>query len=196
MQAAHTNGTTILGIAGSLRKGSYNWRLLRAAAGLAPGARLVIWEGLKSVPPFDEDDEHAPPPAVLELREAIAGADAVLVATPEYNHSIPGQLKNAIDWASRPRGKAVLAGKPVAVMGASPSPRGAVAAQADTRRALVAAGARVLDRELAVARAHERIDADGRLVDEEIAGRLASQLAELAARAAPATDGSLDLLAA
>jgi chromate reductase len=196
MPAAQTNRTTILGIAGSLRTSSYNRRLLHAAAELAPGARLVVWDGLKSVAPFDEDDEPAPPRAVLELRAAIAGADAVLLATPEYNHSIPGQLKNAIDWASRPRGQSVLAGKPVAVIGASPSPRGTVASQADTRRVLAAAGARVLDRELAVARAHERFDGDGRLVDHEIAGRLTEQLAELAARAAPTQRGSLDLLAA
>jgi chromate reductase len=196
MPTARTNDTTILGIAGSLRQGSYNRRLLNAAAELAPNARLVVWEGLKSVPPFDEDDEHAPPRAVLELREAITGADAVLFATPEYNRSIPGQLKNAIDWASRPRQNAVLAGKPVAVIGASPSPLGPRAAQADTRKALAAAGARVLDRELAVARAHERIDGHGRLIDEEIAGRLAAHLAELLARAAPQHTDSLDLLAA
>ena len=93
MPAAQTNRTTILGIAGSLRTSSYNRRLLHAAAELAPGARLVVWDGLKSVAPFDEDDEPAPPRAVLELRAAIAGADAVLLATPEYNHSIPGSSR-------------------------------------------------------------------------------------------------------
>ena len=90
----------ILGISGSLRRGSHNMQLLRAAEELlGPGVELVLWDGLKAVPPFDEDDEDDPAAGVAELRDAIAGADAILISTPEYNSSIPGQLKNAIDWA-------------------------------------------------------------------------------------------------
>ena len=93
----------VLGLSGSLRAGSHNAKLLRAAADLLPPeAELVVFDGLKAIPPYDEDDEHARPVAVQALCDAIAEADAVLVATPEYNHSIPGQLKNALDWLSRP----------------------------------------------------------------------------------------------
>jgi len=115
---------TIAAIAGSLRAGSHTRALLRAAASdLPPGIRLTIWDGLAHVPPFSEDAEAGPAPAgVAALRALIAGAGAVLIVTPEYNGSIPGQLKNALDWASRPRGGAVLAGKPAAAISASPSP--------------------------------------------------------------------------
>src|ERR1700736_1886406 len=110
----------VLGISGSLRRDSHNRRLLRAAAGLLPPeAELVLFEGLKAIPPFDEDDEPTPALAVERWRAAIGDADALLFATPEYNSSIPGQLKNAIDWASRPVATNVLRNKPVAVIGAS-----------------------------------------------------------------------------
>src|SRR4051794_5130817 len=103
----------VLGLSGSLRAGSHNGRLLRAAAELLPpGAELVVYDGLKAIPPFDEDDEHARPDAVQALHDAVAGADAVLLATPEYNQSLPGQLKNALDWLSRPHGTSPLRGKP------------------------------------------------------------------------------------
>ena len=164
----------ILGIAGSLREGSYNGLLLRAAAELLPeGVELEIWRGLKAVPPFDEDDERGPvAAAVAELRDAIARADAVLVATPEYNGSVPGQLKNALDWASRPHATHVLRNKPVAVVGASPGGFGAVWAQADLRRILARIGARVVDLEVPVAHAHTRFDDGGRLVDADVAAQL------------------------
>lgn len=165
----------ILAISGSLRDASYNTMLLRAAAELAPeGVELALWDGLKAVPPFDEDDEAGEAPVGLaNLREAIAGADAILFATPEYNSSIPGVLKNAIDWASRPKATAPIRNKPAAVIGASTGMFGAVWAQAELRKVLASAGARVLDAELPVPVAHTRFDEGGRLVDNELRQRLA-----------------------
>ena len=124
---------TILGIAGSLRAGSLNAQLLRLAAEELPGdVELDVYDGLAAIPPYDQDIEDLPPDAVEELKAAIAGADAVLVATPEYNGSIPGQLKNALDWVSRPIGESPMRGKPVAVIGASP---GAFAVSSSLRKA-------------------------------------------------------------
>jgi chromate reductase, NAD(P)H dehydrogenase (quinone) len=173
----------ILAISGSLRADSHNSKLLRAAAELLPdGVELELWDGLKEVPPYDEDDDVTPAPAaVARLREAIAGADALLIATPEYNSSIPGQLKNALDWASRPLATNALRNKPVAVMGASTSMFGAVWAQAELRKVLGATGARVLDAELAVPQAHDRFDEDDRLRDDELRSRLAEIAAMLVA---------------
>src|SRR5205085_6195161 len=153
----------VLGISGSLRRDSYNSALLAAAAELFPGdAELEVWDGLKAIPPYDEDDDVNPaPPAVAQLRDALAGADAVLFATPEYNSSVPGQLKNAIDWASRPIATNVLRNKPVAVVGASTGMFGAVWAQAELRKVLGATGARVRENELAIGHAHEHLDDAG-----------------------------------
>lgn len=172
----------LLGISGSLRTGSHNRRLLHAAAHeLPPGARLELWDGLRRVPPFDPDDDREPAlPAVQALRNAFAAADGVLIATPEYNHSLPGQLKNALDWASRPRVGNVLDGKPVAVIGASPGAYGAVWAQAETRKILAAIGARVIDSELAVGNARHAFADDHRLADPELRSRLAEIVGELA----------------
>jgi chromate reductase len=168
-----TTPVRVLGLAGSLRTGSYNRKLLEAAAVLAPpSAELELWEGLKALPPFDEDDEHAPDPAVHALREAIAGADAVLIATPQYNASLPGQLKNALDWASRPYETNVLRGKPVAVIGASPSPSGAARAQAEARTVLGAIGADVVDDGLALSGASGQFDARGWLTADSHRDRL------------------------
>ena len=155
----------VLGISGSLRRDSYNSGLLRAAADLLPsGAELEVFDGLKAIPPYDADDDVDPAPeAVAALRDAIADADAVLVATPEYNASIPGVLKNALDWASRPHATNPLRGKPAAVVGASTGMFGAVWAQADTRKVLSTIGARVLDVELPVPEGDERFDAAGTL---------------------------------
>ena len=170
----------VLGISGSLRRDSHNRRLLRAAAELLPpGAELVELEGLKAVPPYDEDDEPRPPIGARRLREAITRADAVLIATPEYNSSIPGQLKNAVDWASRPRDGAALAGKPVAVVGASTGMFGAVWAQADLRRVLQTIGAKVVDRELPVMQVDKRFGDDGRLVDIELREGIAAHVEAL-----------------
>jgi chromate reductase, NAD(P)H dehydrogenase (quinone) len=179
----------VLGISGSLRRDSYNRKLLRAAEELLPPlVELEVWDGLKAVPPFDEDDELGPEPeAVASLREAVAEADALLIATTEYNASIPGQLKNAIDWASRPSASAALRNKPSAVIGASTGMFGAVWAQAELRKALAAAGARVIDRELPIASAEEAFNADGTLVEHdhvlELDGILVDLLAEVSERA-------------
>ena len=171
----------VLAVSGSLRRDSHNSRLLRAAAQqLPPGVELELYEGLKQIPPFDEDDEAAPAPEVLEWRAAIEAADAVLFATPEYNSSIPGQLKNAVDWASRPKAQAALRNKPVAVIGASTSMFGALWSQAELRKVLAAAGARVLDNELAVATAHEAFDGEDQLIEAELGDALGSVVEDLA----------------
>lgn len=143
----------VLGISGSLRRDSLNHALLREAAERLPaGVDLVEFEGLREIPPYDADLEALETPvAVAELRRAMRDADAVLVATPEYNHSIPGVLKNALDWASRPAGQSALTGKPAAVIGASTGMFGAVWAQAETRKVLGALGGRVVEAELPVA---------------------------------------------
>lgn len=156
----------VLGISGSLRRDSLNSALLRAAAERLPaGVELVEFERLGEIPPYDADLETATTPsAVGELREAMRAADAVLVATPEYNHSIPGVLKNALDWASRPAGQSALNGTPAAVIGASTGMFGAVWAQAETRKVLGALGGRVIEAELPVA------GADKLLVDGQLAG--------------------------
>ena len=170
----------VLGVAGSLRRDSHNRELLRAAAAqLPPGVQFTEYDRLKLIPPFDEDDESAPPRSVTHWREAVAEADAILFATPEYNSSVPGQLKNAIDWASRPRNDAVLRNKPVAVIGASKGSFGAVWAQAELRKTLGAAGARVTDRELPVAAAHEAFGYDGALQDHDLTLELDAILTEL-----------------
>ncbi|MGI8920819.1 MAG: NADPH-dependent FMN reductase [Solirubrobacteraceae bacterium] len=170
----------VLGIVGSLRRASHNRRLLGAAAALLPPrVELVEFDGLKAVPPYDQDDEINPALAVHALRDAIAEADAVLFATPEYNASIPGQLKNAIDWASRPISTAALRNKPVAVIGASTSMFGAVWAQAQLRTSLATAGARVIDRELPVAWADEAFTDEGTLAERDLALELGSILAAL-----------------
>ena len=171
----------VLGISGSLRRDSYNSGLLRAAADVLPsGVDLEVFDGLKAIPPYDADDdtELAVAP-VTALREAIAAADAVLIATPEYNASIPGVLKNALDWASRPHATNPLRGKPAAVVGASTGMFGAVWAQAETRKVLSTIGARVVDMELPVPESEERFDASGRLVDAEVREQLAEVVAAL-----------------
>ena len=181
--------TRILGIAGSLRLESYNRKLLEAARERAPSAVAVeLWDGLKRVPPFDEDDEHDPGAAVRELRDAIERADAVLISTPEYNRSLPGQLKNALDWASRPYGAGVLRGKPVAVVGASQLPTGAARAQAEVRIVLAGIGAQVIDAELPLTRAREDFDELGQLCSpahRQSLGRLLEQLALATTRTDP-----------
>ncbi len=173
----------VLGISGSLRGASYNTALLREAAIVAPkGVELELFQGLERLPPYNEDDDTEDPPAeAARLRKEIAAADAVLFSTPEYNGSVPGQLKHAVDWASRPYGQqAALWGKPVAVVGASVTDYGAMWAQDQLRRALGIAGARVLDAELAVARAPDRFGSDGELTDAETRERLAEILIGLA----------------
>jgi chromate reductase len=172
----------LLGISGSLRRDSYNSLLLGNVRELIDDdVELEIYDALKDVPPFDEDDESEPAPAVAHLRDAIAGADAILFATPEYNSSIPGQLKNAVDWASRPVATAALRNKPVAVVGASTGMFGGVWAQAELRKVLASTGARVLDLELAVPLASSQFDEAGRLADDELRARLAEVAAQVVA---------------
>jgi len=176
-----TTRTTVLTVTGSLRGGSLNRVLLDAATDLlGPHARVRRWDGLRDVPPFDEDAESGPvPPAVAELRAELAAADALLVATPEYNGSVPGQLKNAIDWASRPYGASTLVSVRAAVIGASPSPGGAARAQHELRHVLRVAGAEVSDLALPVPSAFGQFDERGQLLDPGIRAQLADVLEDL-----------------
>jgi chromate reductase len=171
----------ILAISGSLRHDSHNTRLLRHLAEQAPqGVEIELWDGLRAIPPYDQDEDVEPAPAaVAELREAIAEADGLLFATPEYNSSVPGALKNAIDWASRPRATTPLQDKPAAVVGASTGSFGAVWAQAELRKVLSSTGARVLDLELPLAKAHEAFDHSGRLIQVPAGARAEEILAAL-----------------
>jgi chromate reductase, NAD(P)H dehydrogenase (quinone) len=173
----------ILGVSGSLRDGSHNTLLLREAAELFDSeVEFELFDGLKEVPPYDEDDDVGDGPAgAARFRAALAEADGVLIATPEYNSSIPGQLKNALDWASRPLATNPLRNVPVAVVGASNGAFGAVWAQAETRKVLAAMGARVVGDEVPVGRASARLADDGRLLDGELEERVRDLLSELVA---------------
>jgi chromate reductase len=183
----------VLGISGSLRRDSHNTKLLRAAGGLVEelGGDFELFDGLRAIPPYDEDDDIGDGPlAVVRLREAIDSADAVLFATPEYNSSIPGVLKNAVDWASRPHNESPLRNKPVAVIGASTGMFGAIWAQAELRKVLGSAGARVAEVELAVGHAHEHLDLAGHPSDpaqaealRDSVGILLGEVPQLAAAA-------------
>lgn len=173
----------VLGISGSLRRDSYNSKLLREASRHAPeGVEFEVLDPalLREVPAFDADLEADPPASVEEVRRRVASADAVLIATPEYNHSVPGWLKNVVDWLSRPKAEAALKGKDVAVVGASTGMFGAVWAQAELRKALGGAGGRVVDAELPVGTAAEAFDDDGALVDAELRVLLAEHVEGLA----------------
>ena len=158
----------VLAISGSLRADSNNTGLLRALREEAPaGIDVEIWDGLKAIPPYDADDDVVPgPPDVEAFRELVREVDAVFFATPEYNSSVPGALKNALDWASRPLATNAFRNKPVAVISASAGAFGGVWAAAELRKVLGTMGARVTDAELAIGHAHEKFDA-GRLVDHD-----------------------------
>jgi len=179
----------ILAVSGSLRAGSYNTNLLRAAVEAAPeGVEVELFDpaGVADLPLYDQDLDGADvPEPVQRLREEWGAADAILFATPEYNGSVPGGLKNAIDWASRPRLEAALTNKTVAVVSASTGQFGGMWAQADLRKILGIAGARVVGDELPVTRAQERFDHDGRLLDAELFERLRLLLETVAAEAIP-----------
>jgi chromate reductase len=175
----------VLGISGSLRRDSHNTRLLRAAAQLAPpSVEFDIYDRLKAIPPYDadHDDPGNLPAPVRDLRERIAASDAVLIATPEYNSSIPGVLKNAIDWASRPAGDSVLRNVPVAVIGASTGQFGAVWAQAELRKVLGSLGGRVVGDDLPVAHAHT-VFVGHRPADPHLAEQLDERCRRLCAEA-------------
>jgi chromate reductase len=175
----------ILGLSGSLRRGSHNTNLLRAAANLLPaGVELDLYDGLRDLPGYDADlDVDPAQPAVTRLRKAMAEADGILIATPEYNGSLPGVLKNALDWASRPFPDNALRGKPVAVVGASTGLFGAVWAQAETRKVLGVIGADVIDHEVPVNQADSAFAQDGQLSDPEHSAALTHLVEVLAAQA-------------
>ncbi len=177
----------VLAISGSLRRGSYNTGLLRALREEAPeGVEIEIWQGLKSIPPYDGDDDGIPGPAPVEdFRALVKGADAVLIATPEYNSSIPGALKNALDWASRPLATNAFRNKPVGVIASSAGAFGGVWAAAELTKVLRAMGARVADIELAVGHAPEKFDEEGRLAHDEVREGLQDALTALLAEASP-----------
>lgn len=172
----------VLALSGSLRSGSHNTELLRAAAASAPpGADVLLYEGLKEIPPYDADDDGglgAQPDAVTRLRAALDAADAVLVSTPEYNSSLPGVLKNALDWVSRPLAASPVRNKPAAVLSSSTGMFGGVWAAAETRKVLGALGARVLEDTVSVPKADDRL-AEG--VDDDLAEQLRTVVEALAA---------------
>jgi len=177
----------VLAISGSLRDASNSTALLRALREEAPeDVDVVIWDGLKEIPPYDGDDDVVPGPVTVDaFRELVRESDAVFFATPEYNSSVPGALKNALDWASRPIATNAFRNKPVAVIGSSAGAFGGVWAAAELRKVLAAMGARVTEAELAVGHAHERLGDDGRLADDEVREGLRDALATLVAEARP-----------
>ena len=172
----------LLAISGSLRRRSYNSALLDAAAvECGPDVDFLFWSGLDTIPAYNEDADEAPPSVAL-LKDEIAAADAILFATPEYNASVPGALKNALDWVSRPVGSSPLRGKPVAVIGASQGVFGAAWAQAELRKILQTMGAHVEDHELLVGHAQHAFTPEGRLRDPRHAAALTAILGALLER--------------
>jgi chromate reductase len=182
---------SIFGISGSFRGTSFNSMLMRRAVALAPeDIEFDLFADIGEIPHFSQDREGEMTPAVVDdFRARIEAADAILVATPEYNGSMPGVLKNALDWASRPAGESVLAGKPAAVLGASPGRFGASRAQADVRKVLTAIGAEVVDQELPIARAQEVFDEQGAVIDEGSESGIAAHVALLVEFAGGPTPG-------
>jgi chromate reductase len=176
------NNVRILGFAGSLRKQSYNRALLSAANEMVPdGVTLEIFD-LEGIPPFNQDLELQPPDTVKEFKAKIRAADAILIVTPEYNYSIPGVLKNAIDWASRPYGNNAFDGKPVAVMGASVGMLGTARAQYDLRRSFVFLNMFPLNQpEVLVPFAQDKVDGNGRVTDEKTRKKIKELLERLVA---------------
>jgi len=180
--AAVASVFSVVGFAGSLRSGSYNRALLRAATELAPPTLQIVIYALDGIPLYNGDVEAAgAPPSVVQLRDAIRQADGLLIATPEYNHGVPGVLKNTIDWLSRPPRDSALNGKVAALMGASPGITGTARAQSQLRQAFVFTNTySLLQPEILVGRAHEKFDADGRLVDKATRDFLATFLQRFA----------------
>ena len=171
----------ILGIAGSIRKASLNRAALRAAAELLPeGAELTTFE-IDEIPPFSQDSEANPPAAVTAFKAAIRDADAILFVSPEYNYSIPGVLKNAIDWASRPYGDSAWDGKPAAIMGVSGGALGTARMQYDLRKVMVFLNMLPLNKpEVMIGNSGQKFDAEGNLTDDATREIMAKQLAALA----------------
>jgi chromate reductase len=161
------NETRILGICGSLRRQSYNTAVLRTARKLAPQGVIIETFELDGIPPFNQDEETKPPTTVLELKRRVREADGILFVTPEYNYSVPGVLKNAIDWASRPYGDNVWEGKPAAIMGASIGAIGTARAQYHLRQIFVFLNVFPVNQpEVMIGNAAQRLDAEGNLTDE------------------------------
>jgi chromate reductase, NAD(P)H dehydrogenase (quinone) len=183
----------VLAISGSLRAESNNTALLRALREEAPGdVEVILWDGLKSIPPYDQDDDVIPAPTeVAALRELIRDVDAVFFATPEYNSSAPGALKNALDWASRPVATNAFRNKPVAVISSSAGAFGGVWAGAELRKVLGTMGARVTEVELAVGHAHEKLAEDGQLADDDVRQTLRESLDTLVAEVSPAVSDAV-----
>ncbi len=177
-----SNNIRVLGIAGSLRESSYNRGALRAAVELAPEGVTIETFDINGIPPFNQDDEGSPPEIVTEFKQKIREADAIIFSTPEYNYSLPGVLKNAIDWASRPYGDSAWNGKPAAIMGASPGAIGTARAQYDLRKVMVFLNMFPINQpEVMIGKAGEKFDADGNLTDEktrEFIAKLVSNLAD------------------
>jgi chromate reductase len=172
----------ILGLAGSLRRASYNRAALRAAQSLGPADATLETIELDGIPGFNQDDEKTPPPRVVELKARVRAADAVLIVTPEYNYSVPGVLKNAIDWASRPYGDSAWTGKPVAVMGASVGTLGTARAQYHLRQTFVFLDMYPLNKpEVMIANAAQRFDEQGNLTDDKARELIGQLLASLVA---------------
>jgi chromate reductase len=173
----------VLAISGSLRDASNSTALLRAMREEVPeGVEVLLWDGLKEIPPYDHDDDVVPAPAAAAaFRELVREVDAIFFATPEYNSSIPGALKNALDWGSRPVATSAFRNKPVAVISSSAGAFGGVWAAAELRKVLGAMGARVAEAELPVGHAHEKLDEHGRLVDDDVRQGLREALETLLA---------------
>jgi chromate reductase len=178
----------VLAISGSLRRDSNNTALLRALREEAPaGVEVDVWDGLKGIPPYDGDDDLVPgPPEVEAFRTLVREAHAIFFATPEYNSSIPGALKNALDWASRPLATNAFRNKPVAVISSSAGAFGGVWAAAELRKVLAAMGARVTEVEVVVGHAHDKLDEVGELTDDDLRDELREALDLLLAEAEPA----------
>jgi chromate reductase len=187
---------TILGIAGSLRRQSYNRSALRAAAQLVPaGTTLDVFE-LDGIPAFNEDEEQRPPAQVVELKRRVRAADALLFVTPEYNYSIPGVLKNAIDWASRPYGDSAWTGKPAAIMGASPAAIGTARAQYHLRQVFVFLDVHAVNQpEVMIGNAADKFDGEGRLTDvrtREAIRQLLQNLVDWTQRLSASRESAID----
>ena len=182
-EASSPPAIRVLGLAGSLRQGSYNRALLRAAQGMVPSGMMLDAFDLIDVPLYNGDVEAAgDPAAVAAMKDAMRAADAVLFVTPEYNHGVPGVMKNAVDWASRPPRSAALGGKPVGIIGASPGATGSARGQSQLRQAFEFTNSFCMPQpEVLVFRAHEKFDADGRLTDEATAKFLRAYLEALMA---------------
>jgi chromate reductase len=183
----------VLGISGSLRRDSFNSALLRHAGELfeAEGAEFEIYDGVRDIPWYDADEDvEDAPEAVARIRAAVREADAVFFTTPEYNSSIPGALKNALDWVSRPLATNPIRNKPVAVVGASSGMFGAVWAQAELRKVLAAMGARVVEGEVPIGHADTRFDENGRLTDENLEDQVREVVRNVLGEVVPAADES------